>query len=83
MLYYIVLEFSMNSIWRVLTITEGHRATVCAPAVLFVPLIHHMQPERELVICCAAVYLILVGCRGCRRLFGAPLVLLCIEGFVV
>jgi len=43
----------------------GTRATISAPAVLFAPLVQNMLPEREPIICHAAVYLILVGCRGC------------------
>ena len=62
---------------------EGRRATVSAPAVLFAPLTHDMLPAREPDTCFAAVYVLLVGCRGCSRLFGARLVLLCIECFAV
>ena len=50
---------------------EGRRATVSAPAVLFAPLIHNMLPAREPCICSAAMYLILVGCRGCLVHLGA------------
>ena len=62
---------------------EGRRATVSAPAVLFAPLTHDMLPAREPDTRFAAVYVLLVGCRGCSRLFGARLVLLCIECFAV
>ena len=62
---------------------EGRRATVSAPAVLFAPLSHNMLPAREPDTCFAAVYVLSVGCRGCSRLFGACLVLLCIECFAV
>ena len=62
---------------------EGRRATVSAPAVLFAPLSHNMLPAREPDTRFAAVYVLLVGCRGCSRLFGAPSVLLCIECFAV
>ena len=62
---------------------EGGRATVSAPVVLFAPLNHNMLPIREPTIRLAAVYLLLVGCRGCSGLFGAPLVLLCIACFAV
>ena len=64
---------------------EGRRATVSAPAVLFAPLSHNMLPAREPDIFSAVVYVLLVGCRSCSRLFGhgARLVLLCIKCFVV
>ena len=41
--------------------TEGRRATVSAPDVLFVPLIHIIMPACEYSIYAVAVYLIF-GC---------------------
>ena len=63
--------------------TEGRRATASAPAVLFAPLTHDMLPACEPDTCFAALYVLLVGCKGCSRLFGARLALLCIACFVV
>ena len=62
---------------------ECRRATVSAPTLLFAPLTHDMLPAREPDTCSTAVCVLLVGCRGCSRLFGAPLVLLCIECFAL
>ena len=62
---------------------EGRRAKICAPALLCATLTHDMLPAREPGTCAAAVCVLLVGYRGCSRLFGAPLVLLCIECFAV
>ena len=52
---------------------EGRRAKICAPALLCATLTHDMLPAREPGTCAAAVCVLLVGYRGCSRLFGAPI----------